>query len=229
MSERKKQGYWISAVFAALALMALALAAGCGGGGEEESSGTLAGGYRPPARGSGGWSLPPAPAGAPAAAPAATGAPAAGGAQVAGGAAPAAPAGPSGPALPTEEEKAERLAAFASKYGPVTQSQVKDWDGRNIEFVNFTHQGLKISLPLSMVAEAKDPEAVEGYFKIYPASAVPRRAASTKQVSASGGGGSAEADEEAATAEETDTETAAGASAGGEADSGSSAEPANSG
>lgn len=230
MSELKKQGYRISAVFAALALMALALVAGCGGGGEEDSSGGLSGGYKPPARNPGGFSLAPAgaPAAAPAAAPDPAAAPAAGGAQVAAGAAPAAPVGPSGPPLPTEEEKAERLAAFAGKYGPVTQSQVKDWDGRSIEFVNFTHEGMKISLPLSMVAEAKDPEALEGYFKIYPASAVPRRAASTTQVSASGAG-SAEADEEAATAEETGAEAAADASARDDSDSDSSAEPATSG
>jgi len=204
MSERKKLGYRISAVFAALALMGLAaLVAGCGGAGDDDDSARRRGGYQapPPRPGAGAWSQTAAPAGAaPAAAfPAAT--PAVGGPQAAAAGAAAAPAAPSGPALPTEEVKAERLAAFAGKYGPVTQTKVKDWDGREIEFVNFTHQGQKISLPLSMVAEAADPEALEGYFKIYPASAVPRKPASAKQVSASGGGEAADEEEPAAEAD----------------------------
>jgi len=228
MSERKKLRYRISAVFAALAVMGLALAAGCGGG--DESSEDFGGGYVPPAAragasrrtagptGPGGGVGGAAPAGAvPGVAPAA-----------AAGAA-AAPVGPSGPALPTEEEKAERLAAFAGKYGPVTQSKVKDWDGREVEFVNFTHQGQKTSLPLSMVAEAKDPEALEGYFKVYPASAVPRKAASAKQVSASVGDEAADEDEEEATAEEPAAEADADAGAEDEPDGDSPAEPATTG
>lgn len=204
MSERKKLGYRISAVFAALALAGLAaLVAGCGGGGgDDEAAAKRRGGYQAPPPRVRTATQTAAPAGAaPAAAfPAAT--PAAGGGLAAAAGAAAVPAGPSGPALPTEEVKAERLAAFASKYGAVTQTKVKDWDGREIEFVNFTHQGQKISLPLSMVAEAADPEALEGYFKIYPASAVPRKPASAKQVLASGG----DEDEEEATAEEPATE-----------------------
>ena len=84
-----------------------------------------------------------------------------------------------------EAERAKRIRSFAAAYGPLTLSYEKNWDGRVVESVLFTHQNRRIKLPLSMVLDSAKPESLEGYFVVYPAVGSPGKGTVTYKITGS--------------------------------------------
>jgi len=78
------------------------------------------------------------------------------------------------PAAPTikpremsDLDKAKKLQAFKTLYGPTTIVEEKNWDGTLVEYVKFAHGGKQVKMPVGMVYDAEDPKSLEGYFEIY--------------------------------------------------------------
>ena len=113
-----------------------------------------------------------------------------------------------------EVDEAQKIQNFANLYGPITRVEERNWDERVIEWVVFTppdptwvtsaHRGRRAKLPLSMIMDADTPEALEGYFQIYPAGSSAGATVSRETITAS-----AESQTEAAEATEAEaTESA---------------------
>jgi hypothetical protein len=85
----------------------------------------------------------------------------------------------------SEVEKTEKIRAFAAAYGPIQLVQEKNWDDRILNWVTFTHEGKKFKMPLVMIYDAPNPEILEGYFGVYPASGSPGKAVATQTITAS--------------------------------------------
>jgi len=109
-----------------------------------------------------------------------TGGTAPGGSQAAAAPPPVAPP----PAKMSDEERAKRIREFAKDYGPLTLAYEKNWDGRILEWVMFSHKGQNIKMPLSMVLDAAKTKNLEGYFVIYPASGSPGKGTVTYKITA---------------------------------------------
>lgn len=84
----------------------------------------------------------------------------------------------------SEDERAKKIRAFVEVYGPVTLAYEKDWDGRVVEWLLFTHQGRKVKMPLSMALDVSDPKDLEGYFVIYQSSGNLRKGSLTYEITA---------------------------------------------
>jgi hypothetical protein len=67
----------------------------------------------------------------------------------------------------SDVDKAKKLQGFVALYGPITLVKEKNWDGTQLEYVRFKYQGQQIKLPVGMVYDAPNLEALTGYFKIY--------------------------------------------------------------
>jgi hypothetical protein len=82
-------------------------------------------------------------------------------------------AGEEGLAAVPDIEKLKLIQQFAALYGPVVWVKEKNWDGRIIDWVTFTHKSQGVKLPVSMIYDAstiqKKPwlQLLEGYFGIY--------------------------------------------------------------
>jgi hypothetical protein len=70
----------------------------------------------------------------------------------------------------TEVEKAKKLQEFTAAYGPVKILKEKNWDGRELQYVEFSFKKEACALPIGEVYDAPKPKDLEGYFWIYPAS-----------------------------------------------------------
>ena len=70
----------------------------------------------------------------------------------------------------SETDKAKKLQAFSALYGPVTLVKEKNWDGRELEFVKFSHKNRQVKMPIGLIYDAKEPKALEGYFVVYSTS-----------------------------------------------------------
>jgi hypothetical protein len=84
----------------------------------------------------------------------------------------------------SDEERAKKVREFAKNYGPLTLAYEKNWDGRVLEWVMFSHKGQSIKMPLSMVLDAPKTKELEGYFVIYPASGSPGKGTVTYKITA---------------------------------------------
>jgi len=113
----------------------------------------------------------------------------------------------------SEVDAAQKIQNFANLYGPITRVQERNWDDRVIEWVVFTppnatwvtpaHRGRRAKLPLSMIMDADAPEALEGYFQIYPTGSSAGQTVSSQTITASAGAQIAAAGATQTTATET--------------------------